>query len=322
MRCLALVDALRVKACFVCAEVPGHLADHIRARGHEAVLIPANVGQLHDAALTGRSVDESTAWVIVDHYRLNATWESAMPCNVLAIDDLADRNHSCEILIDQNWGRQGSDYEGLVPPGATVLAGPHFALLRQDFSQLRSVALERREALRSEPLRRILISMGGSDASNATGWAIESLHSIPLNSEFHADVVLGPSATNRDAVAEAVSLLPCNAELHLGTTRMAQLMVSADLAIGAAGSTSWERCVLGLPSALCVLAPNQQGIADALSRAGAVDRVRLGDTPGLVDVLLRMQSGDYRSAMTQAAMHICDGQGATRVADIVRRWKT
>ena len=104
---------------------------------------------------------------------------------------------------------------------------------------------------------------------------------------------------------------------------MASLMVEADFAVGAVGTTSWERCCLGLPTLAVTTADNQRQIARSLAVAGAVEVV--GDagevTADALAARIAALSDDpsRRRAMAHAAAALCDGQGAARVVGVLTR---
>ena len=240
-----------------------------------------------------------------------------MPVPVMAIDDLANRVHDCAILLDQNLGRKDTDYDGLVPGDCLRLTGPHYALLRPEFAAARADALAARTA-RTGAVQNVLVVMGGTDAPDATGWVIAQLAQMDLPAGMTVTTVLGTTAPHLGAVRTALAALPCESELLVGTNRMADLMGHSDLAIGAAGSTSWERCALGLPTVIVVIADNQIDGAAALAASGAARQVALRDTAGLKtvldDVLL---NSDSCRAMAHAAAAVADGKGAARVTGTI-----
>ncbi|WP_308916537.1 UDP-2,4-diacetamido-2,4,6-trideoxy-beta-L-altropyranose hydrolase [Jannaschia sp. LMIT008] len=312
-RCLALAGALRdrgARVSFACADRPGHMMDAVRAGGFACNALPV-MPEDADAAATARLARDADR-VIVDHYDLGAAWEAAMSVPVMTIDDVG-RDHRCDILLDQNLGAAAADYADRVPADALLLIGPDHALLRPDFERARDAALTAR---RDRAARRLLVTMGGTDPGDTTGWALDALAGHPPAAALDLTVVLGPAAPHLDAVRIRVEAWPGPARLLVGTDRMAALMAEADLAVGAAGSTSWERCCLGLPAATLAWADNQRGIARALDRAGAARAVAQDDAAlrGAVDTLL---DDDARAAMTAAAAALCDGQGAGRVADVI-----
>lgn len=317
MRCLALVAAIGQRATFVCADVPGHLGALVRALGHELRLLAPSADLMVDAEFTA-SVGTGADWLIVDHYGLEASWESQMPCPVLAVDDLANRPHECEVLLDQNLGRSPRDYDHLVSPRTRRLVGPQYALLRPDFESMRPIALDRRAQRLNEPVGQVLVSMGGADNSNATSWVLKVLAGMQLPSDLLVQVVLGSTAPHRESVASNIALLECGTELIVDALNMAELMTRADLAIGAAGSTSWERCALGLPAILAVLADNQASSAAALAAQGAARCVDRGMDDALRETVTEfLLDSSLRTDMSAKAAAVCDGGGARRVASVL-----
>jgi UDP-2,4-diacetamido-2,4,6-trideoxy-beta-L-altropyranose hydrolase len=319
MRCLALANALRDAgmACWFAgiAETLTTVPELARS-GHNWIEVsaPGNAAaMLHSIAAGGPS---SSDWLIVDHYRWDATEESqcrGWARNILVIDDLADRPHDCDLLLDQTFGRTDAEYEGLLSPGCKLLAGASYALLRPEFVAARPASLKRRADGR---LDRVLITMGLTDPAGATAVLARQL----LNSRLplKIDVVLGVSAPHLDEVKRIADANQSLFEVHAGTTAMAELMSNADIAFGAAGSTSWERCCVGLPSALLVLADNQREIAGRLAAASAA--VQLGTIDDIEPMAATRLLNDLRRAprrlvdMARSAAAICDGRGVRRVA--------
>ena len=328
VRCLSLADALRQRGArphFICSGGPGHLGARIHSQGYGLTLLDAGLSPAQDAGHThaalhaigpGRACD----LLLVDHYGLDAAWEQALrpACQRLAaIDDLADRAHAVDLLLDQNLGRQVSDYAALLPAQAQRLIGPHFALLRPEFAAARAASLARRPPA---GWRHLLISLGGADPQQATVHALRALASCPLPADATLTVVLGALADTRHQVQALLSTLPWPSQLLVDVADMAGLLAAADLAIGAAGGSAWERCCLGLPSLLLVLADNQRPGAQALVAAGAA--LALGGVADLrtsLPTALRALQGPAGAgqlqAMSLAAAAITDGHGAARVAD-------
>ncbi|MGY4830613.1 UDP-2,4-diacetamido-2,4,6-trideoxy-beta-L-altropyranose hydrolase [Sphaerotilaceae bacterium SBD11-9] len=338
MRCLTLAAALTQQGAhcyFICRDHEGNLISHIRAQGHEVSALPRpqmpsmdgdtahaswlGVEWAVDAretqlALAGRRVD----WLVVDHYALDVKWESALAGHarrLLVIDDLADRPHACDALLDQNLGRQEGDYREHVPAACRMMVGPGYALLRPEFAALREDSLARR---RRAGLRHLLVAMGGIDSPNATGAALSALQGLPtgpLPEDSRITVVMGPAAPWLDAVQAQAGRMPWRTDIVIGVADMAQRMADSDLAIGAAGVTAWERCCLGLPAMIVVLADNQAPGARALAAAGA--GIVLGATGdvmrNLPTALSSLVSANELSKMSKAASRVTDGRGVTRV---------
>ena len=264
-------------------------------------------------------------FLVVDHYGLDRRWEEAQRAavdRIMVIDDLADRPHDCDLLLDQNLGSTPADYEGLVPADCELLCGPEFALLRPEFARLRQRSLEGRAG---RPLSNILVSMGGADKDNATGRVLDALGDWASGSNLPGDlavtVVMGSMAPWIEQVRAQAEKLQSSAgliiEVAVDVADMAERMAASDFAIGAAGGTSWERCCMGLPSALAVLADNQAKPCRELVAAGAAFALGApGDIietlPPLLDTL--MHEPARLAEMSAAAAAICDGRGAERVA--------
>jgi UDP-2,4-diacetamido-2,4,6-trideoxy-beta-L-altropyranose hydrolase len=235
---------------------------------------------------------------------------------LLVIDDLADRPHDCDLLLDQNLGRRAEEYRELLPPGAQTLIGPHYALLRPEFAALRAESLARRE---HPHLRHLLITMGGVDKDNATGAVLAALDDCNLPTDLRITVVLGPHAPWLAQVQARAAAMSRPTRVLAGVSNMARLMADADLAIGAAGSTSWERCCLGLPTILLVLAENQRLIAQSLAQAGlAVTMVPLALRHSLPRFFLDKGLPSLLLTQSVSGSSIVDGRGAGRVSSLLR----
>ena len=331
MRCMTLADALAERGAqvtFVSAAMPEALGERIAMAGHKLVRIPRSpeleregrdwhkVPLSADAqAVDCRATAEATRpadWLIVDHYLLDSRWHAASRTfarRLLAIDDLANRQYDCDLLLDQTFGRSAEDYDPLLPDGAVQLIGPDFALLRPEFPRERPSALARRRANR--PVERILVSLGTTDPGNITATILRQV--LEAAPECAVDVVLGAQAAADSHVPAIASENP-RVTVHVSSTRMAELMRDSDLAIGAAGATSWERCCLGLPAIVIVLADNQQLIAEGLAKAGAHVTVDAADSRTFAEQFrLLLGSGEARSRMSERAAAISDGQGTQRV---------
>lgn len=351
MRCLTLADALSVagaKCEFICRAHPGNLLDLIRSQGytaHELAVSPGLPGagvsrcdtesseqspahghwlgasQSEDAAACAPILAElQPDWLIVDHYALDARWEQALKPHyrrLMVVDDLADRPHACDLLLDQTFGRQSGDYRLWVPGDCQVLCGSGYALLRPEFAALRSYSLQRR--VKSQ-LRQLLITMGGIDKDNATGRVLDALRESPLPDDCRIIVVMGPKAPWLNEVKHQALTMPWPTEVLVGVSDMARLMADSDLAIGAAGATSWERCCLGLPTIMLVLADNQRQVAQGLEQGQAARIIeRLQDIGSCLPKLLRHLT-EHPAAlqlMSQSATRIVDGKGVNSVVHLL-----
>lgn len=342
MRCLTLADALAedgAEAVFVTREHRGHVIPAIADRGHRAVILPGNTGQPYgdhpappdharwletdwraDAAATRAVLKETSArWLVMDHYALDAQWQvAALPPGVslLVLDDLADRPHRADVLLDQNAGREPKDYTGLLSVDCDLRIGPAHALLRPEFARLRPKALERREKL--ERPETLLITLGGIDKDNAASQVLDALALAAAAQELRITVVMGANAPHLDAVRTQAAEMPMPVKVVAGVSDMAQRMMLADLCIGAVGSTAWERCALGLPTLQVVLADNQLNAARAMAAQGVSLALPYPNAASFAGALAAGldQLSDVASyhTMAHAAAELADGSGAGRLS--------
>lgn len=342
MRCLTLAEALRDKGAevsFITRAHPGNLIEFIKQKGFAVISLPLLIGMekqtetqqtnpLAHAEWLGASQQQDALqcvpllqqlkpnWLIIDHYAIDCSWQSILKPyykKLMVIDDLADRHHECDVLLDQNLGRKVSDYRELVPVNARLLLGTDFALLRPEFTRWRDFSLKRRV---KPELKHLLITMGGIDTNNVTGSVLTVLKDCALPSDLKITVVMGGAAPWLEQVKQQAAQMPNATEVRVNVTNMAEITAHSDLAIGAAGSTSWERCCLGLPTLMVVLADNQQIIANALERTNAA--YLIGDQAAIVNqlpVLMNQAilSSTQLTAMSHAASAIVDGTGVERI---------
>lgn len=343
IRCLTLADALKAQGAechFISRKLPGHLLEVIHQRGFDVTALSAEQAPSSNTFVVRDCADEPAHapwlgcdwradaqqtrailtilqpdWLVVDHYALDHRWETALQPGyqkLLVIDDLGDRPHSCDLLLDQNLGRQPQDYISLLPAHCKVLTGPRYALLRPEFSALRSYSLQRRQL---PALKHLLITMGGVDLPNATGQVLQALKACPLPQDCRICVVMGLQASWLQQVQEQAQEMPWPTEVLVNINDMAERMADSDLAIGAAGSTSWERCSLGLPTLLVVLADNQWSGAKALQAVQAASMIgSVRDIATQLPLSFRaLTQGQRLMHMSTAARAVADGQGVDKV---------
>lgn len=333
MRCLTLADAFRIRGAntrFVCRHVPEHFCSILAEKGHELVRLDTfqdevmsdellhapwlGVSQLQDALASIQALsDQHWDWLVVDNYALDARWESLLRQSankILAIDDIADRQHDCDVLLDQNlYADMQARYANKVPAHCQQLLGPRYALLRDEFRRLR----EQIEP-RSGRVKHVQIFFGGVDVENCTSRAIEVFAQLRF-SDVRVDVVIGAQHPSRKQVEMECARHGFNC--HVQTDRIAELMAVADLAIGAGGSACWERCSLGLPTLLVALADNQEKIAKALDFFGACIYVGTLKTANAAIIRKKVEklihSRSQREALSRKAYSLVDGLGVDRV---------
>ncbi|HMS04444.1 MAG TPA: UDP-2,4-diacetamido-2,4,6-trideoxy-beta-L-altropyranose hydrolase [Burkholderiaceae bacterium] len=338
VRCLALAMeacARGVRAVFVCRDHVGHLAGYIQSHGFQVCLLPrhgfpgdeqdsladpSEFSQVDDAvetlqALKGERID----CVVVDHYHIDFRWEEIVMRTipyVSVIDDLANRSHKCQILIDQAFGESyETRYSCLIPEDCLKLLGPRYALLRAEFHAMRATSLNRR---RGAKLDRLLICMGGGDPTNEVAKALAGVCMSNVKLQ-HIDVVVGQSYSFTKSLLQQVESSDRRISLHVSTNRMAELMMRADLAITSGGGVSWEKCVLGLPSITVVLGGDQHYISLGIASVGAHILLGMAENVSVEDYakMLNEVKIDQLELISENARSICDGLGAKRVLDVI-----
>ena len=340
MRCLTLADSLRERGgevAFICREHAGNLCDHIVKSGFAVYRLPVlppqekdaeqNAPLAHAAWLGGDQASDMQAvrrvfaetgpadWLIVDHYALDFRWESALRAyagKIMAIDDLADRVHDCDILLDQNlYADLEKRYQQLLPANCEPLLGPKYALLRREFA-----AARQRLPIRDGSIKTVIVFMGGADADNATAMVLDALQLLN-RSDISVEVVLGASNPHVAAIRQRCDGLP-HTRCHVQVANLAEFMLAADFAVGAGGVSTWERCALGLPAMIIPVAVNQVAIAREAANCGAaffageltgLNKYRLAEL--LCDALANAAA---LQAMAQKASRLVDAYGAGRVA--------
>jgi UDP-2,4-diacetamido-2,4,6-trideoxy-beta-L-altropyranose hydrolase len=319
MRCLVLADELykqQHKIFFICRELTGNLISQIK---YSTLILPRDetfksdvlyinwqgATQELDAKQSIKVIPENTDLLIVDSYALDCEWHKRLrryTQKIMIIDDLANREFDCDILVNQNAGARKEDYTNKVPNNCELLLGCDFALLRPEFAKLRKISLKKRTNTRE--VQNIMISMGGSDVNNIT---YEVLRQLDDNFNFNVVVVLGGKSFHNKMIQNYAK--GKNIKVVIDATNMSELMFEADLAIGAGGSTSWERCCLGLPALLFITAENQRVIAENLERSGAIKIIENLQR----DLQTMINDFALWQAMVESAQVICDGLGVKRI---------
>lgn len=344
MRCITLAEALRERGAhcrFICRDFLGNLFDRIRQSGFEVFPLPADdhndldesasdqqaTAHYHwlgadyktDAAQTIASLkDFRPDWLIVDHYALDRRWQADLRpyCEkIMVIDDLADRLHDCDLLLDQNLiANQDHRYECLVPTNCARLLGPAYALLQPSYAELHP-----RTPPRMGSVQNILVSLGGSDRQNVSGRIIDGFLMLD-RLDIALDVVVNPSSSFLAELRGKVMKYD-NVTLHEGLPCLAELMLKADLAIGAGGTTSWERICLGLPTLVVTLAENQKLIAEELDLQGLVrwlgDESMVTESTLAEELAKLISDQNWRQDCSSRCLALLDGRGVARVADII-----
>lgn len=308
MRSLTLARALEAQGAACVFVGPPAVSELLDAFAPDTPRIPAE-------DLAAATVREAFDAIVFDHYALSEADHRAMAQDrpVLVIDDLANRPLGADVVLDSGPSRRAADYLGLAPETARLLLGPTYAPVRPEFAALREPAL----AWRGEPVQRVLVSMGLTDVAGITARVVDLIR--PRLQDIGIDVVLGGHAASLPGLSKIARRDP-RLLLHVDTPHMARLTAEADIGIGAAGSTTWERCTLGLPSLILVLAENQRGAAQAMAERGAalVVDVAAPDFDVAFDrALMRLlRDPALRRQLAKASAEVCDGLGSGRTAEI------
>ncbi len=254
-------------------------------------------------------------WVVIDHYGIDAAAEKhyrPLARRLMVIDDLADRPHDCDLLLDQGPGRIADDYAGLVPAGTQVLAGAVFALLDPAYGYHR----DNQSPATSDKPSGIYVSFGATDPSKHTRRGLDALDASRVSAGIN--VVLGAAAPHREEIGERLEKMTTETKLHIDTSETIALLTNSFMALGAGGVSALERCCCGVPSLVAVTADNQRAAAEGLSKFGAAQLVDLTDPQSSAkDIRAFIADIDRRKQMSRAAQRLCDGRGARRAAMIL-----
>jgi UDP-2,4-diacetamido-2,4,6-trideoxy-beta-L-altropyranose hydrolase len=331
MRCLTLAHRLRElgQVTFVCRAHAGNLCDQIASQGFVVERLPADgsirteisgSGHAHwlgaswqsDAAISREAIrarGAGASLLIVDHYALDERWERALrdvARHVMVIDDLADRRHDCEVLLDQSLHpAPASRYAGLVPESARLFLGPRYALLRPEFDAVMP-------RLRQSGLGKLFIFISGIDPTHEALKVLEALRKLGTGAPS-ATLVLGPLNADAPAIRKAAERIDAVTILDV-TQQMAKLMSDADLGVGTCGGAAWERCAVGLPTIVVINAENQRNDTQMLACTGAVRNlgdaatVSVDDWVHAIDELRADRAG--LEEMSRAALAVMEGRQA------------
>ena len=336
MRCLALANEARQRdwdCIFVLRNPEDGIAKYITSFDHrveklifeDGEKIACNttahgdwlpVSQTQDANETNEVICEvDPDWIIVDHYALDAIWFSIVDktnAKILAIDDLGDRELICDVLLDQNLGASAEKYEGKLPVNCRLLLGPTFALLRSEFKHWRERSLEGRL---DRHVENILITMGGVDAENYTVKVLKEITKSEHAKNCSFTVVVGRTYPHVTVLHEFLNVSKLKASVLTNVNNMAEIMSVSDLCIGAAGSTSWERCCMGQPTITLSIADNQINIAEQLSEGNIAIYSHMSNLLENFERFFDVSGQELTRALSMNARAVCDGFGTLRVLD-------
>lgn len=335
IRCQTLANTLKkqgIEIHFIIRELPGHLAQKLIQEGFKVTLLPPpeNESQINFSPWLGacQQIDaEQTMavikgqqydWLIVDHYGLDIFWETQFRLyfsKIMIIDDLANRFHDCDILLDQNFVKTHHKlYKKLVPKKCQLLLGPLYTLLRPEYLNYQTLKRSHKNII-----RRVFISMGGTDNSNLTCKIIDALNN-PLLAHLEVDIVIGFNFIHKNDLINHANLRP-HTNIHINPPQLADLMAKADLAIGAGGSTTWERIFMGLPSIVLSLADNQVANSEALEACGLIQYLGNAYSIDIIKIekaiLKQIAAPSNLVKFLNKCRALVDGKGVSRISQFI-----
>ena len=331
IRCLALAQTLKkmnFEICFISKKERGNISKLFVDKGFTVYYIQNSYSKSKKNDIIKNDVNQTvkiitkhkakSSWIIVDHYDLDFKWEKSLRKfvdKIIVIDDLA-RKHDCNLLLDQNYNKNlKTRYNKLVPRKCVKLLGPKYALLRNEFSVLRKIVKPRKN------FKKILISFGGSDPTNETGKVLSAIKILKTKKQFlkEVDVVISNSNKNKNKIKQLCNSIP-NAKFYQNIYNIGRVMCKADLAVGAGGSSTWERFCLGLPAIVSIVADNQKETTEALAKKECLINVGLAKNLAVKKYVEIFENLDMKKLrrISKNSLRVVDGNGSVRVAKKIR----
>jgi len=318
VRCvsLALVLSKTYKIIFLTRSLQGNLIETLNKKlflVQKLSYKSKNINQIKDANETIsiiKKFSNQKNFLIVDNYNLSDKWESKIKLNInklIVIDDLKTRKHVCDMIIDQNLHSSMKNlYQGKLPKNSIKLFGTDYVILRNQFIKERKLC-----SIRSLPIQKILVSFGGSDNKNYTMHTINALKNFNVDSKIF--VVVGKANSKKKSIRN-FCLKYSNFKYFEQIENMAKLMKYSDICIGSSGTTTWERCCLGLPAITVVSSIDQYDIAKAMSTKKCI--INLGNEKpnkiNFIKILSKLSNNNLKN-MSKNSMKLVDGKGSSRI---------
>ena len=317
MRCLTLADqvcCMGFKILFICSPLESTIQRLIIDKGFELRVIEGDNGTDSKQCINILK-GYVTKLLIVDHYSLDNLWEKELKVVVdelMVIDDLANRYHDSDYLVDSAYGRSEIDYEKLVSKTCKLLLSTDYTILRPEFRAMRSLALNKR--VNTSSIKRILINFGGTDTLNLSIPTIELLKRVGFMGNI--DILISSACKNLISLTSVCSSLR-DVVLHVDCTNVAELMLNSDLAIGSLGTSTWERCCLGLPCISVAVADNQSNIAIQLDKYGAIEHTNVQKIESSIVSYIKSFDAEKWRLLSDKSFTLCDGDGVERIMNAV-----
>lgn len=337
-RCLTIANALksqgRSKCFFILKAHEGDFSSMITGNGFEVEILPLEfIPNYHSDDykdwLGGTVINDAISslnylnkkgfksgdWLVVDHYGLDHEFEEFIAqhnLNIGVIDDLANRKHNCKFLVDQTCGRQEFEYKKWVNNDAALMTGQKFCMLRPEFLLSRPKTLEKRAQF--QKIENIFINFGSTDPTNVTVNIINTLNAIKFQTKVNIVVAIGSNSLHLPEIRRCAEKFSGEINLVIDAENMSELMSGADVAIGAAGATTWERCALGLPTVIIKTAENQSTVINRTLEFGVAVLHNLDedDQPNVLLQHLFFIKKNYVS-MSQKCAQLVTADGINKV---------
>jgi UDP-2,4-diacetamido-2,4,6-trideoxy-beta-L-altropyranose hydrolase len=306
-RCLSLAHALRsfkADSTFI-LDGDTKAIDIVKSEGYPAALIDGD-----DFAQTSREVRSRAARaVVVDSYSYPASNLKSLKSNgnvLIVLDDLATEFLPVDLVVNGTAGAEDLPY--VRDPSVTYLLGSSYILLRPEFEDVVQRSYD--------SVRRILLTLGGSDTFDLTPRVVEWVRSVFPDVEI--DVVVGPLSFNRTDIEAAASRLE---KVHLHhEPDIGRLMRACDVALSGGGQTTYELAATGTPAVAIRVAANQtlnlKGLCAARTLIWAGDASDTNLREQVIQALRTLAgSRSLRREMGSNGRRLVDGRGAVRVAE-------
>ena len=330
IRCLTLADSLIEaghQCFFVCISLKGNLIQLIAEKKYQVFSINSHAIALsyssdyslknfieYDVAEVALLIHKlKVDTLVIDHYEIDHVWEEITRSKVnklVVIDDLADRRHYCDVLIDSSIGRVKDDYCGLVSADTKFLLGLQYAIIRDEFTKIRSLSIKKMR----RGLKNILITLGGGIQSATNILQIYSNFYQKEHLEIDkVTIVFGASFTQAQQLETMVGKSLYHTVVVPHANNMAQLMLEADILICAGGQTMIEGLCMGVPMLVKIIANNQMYAANHLAQLGFVQIIS-DDCANLIDLLSHFQDSKY---FQNVGHSLVDGHGVSRIRSLI-----
>ena len=320
-RCLILAEIFKkrkIKVHFICKNLKGNLTNKIKFRGYNLHLIKNVKNSNYEDYLNTKKILEKfkneTCNLVIDNYRWDEKYEQKIRFlveKIIVIDDLANRKHDCDLIIDQNlYSKFERRYDNLVPKNCHKLLGPKYVLLRKEF-------LTSKKKTQINSTNKIFVSFGGQDISNQTVKVLAAIKKSKLNYK-KINFLVNKSNTNLKDLKK-ISKNMKGVVISTNEKKLVKLIQKSDLCVGAAGSMTWERAYLGIPSIVSILSENQLGIANTMGKKKCIynmgwsKNVKISDYQKIFDQL----KINELNSMSQRNKKVIDGKGTSRINKII-----